>query len=273
MEYSVEAFGSILADESLPPHKHVPTGPVVLLWRGRRWSIWVDVRVRRPTIGRTEGHGQNRTLDQQDRLRPHGERTDLKQPWVCLLYPRQWTSQQVRERAHLKFELKLILNPDCHLGLYPVHCQKHVILEIDILRQNREPLEDILRKFWRTSRGRDEPELRRIEGNARLCQTSARELEPPPIKAASSGLKECLGLEVCIVPLADFRQLFPSQLSVLRMQSDHFWSVRGTGTEVHPKSSCDMNEERMNDSARKVCADYSLLLWTCEMDSEQSEPL
>lgn len=41
--------------------------------------------------------------------------------------------------------------------------------------------------------------------------------------------------------------------------------------EVHPEPSCRMSKERMDDSVRKVGADYSLLLWTCEMDPKQSQ--
>lgn len=149
----------------------------------------------------------------------------------------------------LELVSKLLLDPDCHSRLRSVHGQKHVILEVDSLREYREPLVEIIRESWRTSSSRNKLKLFCVEGKTRLHEIFAGELEPPSIEAASHDVKKHLCLKNCIIPLVDFRDLFPSQLSVFRVQSDHYGGISDTSMEIHPNRSRCGNKERMNDGA------------------------
>ena len=138
-------------------------------------------------IDRREGHDSNHTLGLQKCLHPltSGRSQTLSDMFATPSLNRVSVS---REQTHSKLTPKLIPNPGCHLPHYPTPSQTQELLEIEVLRQNREPLEDTLRKFWWPSSGRNEPEFWRVKGNGRPHRTLARELEPPPEKVDSSGL-------------------------------------------------------------------------------------
>ena len=72
-------------------------------------------------------------------------------------------------------------------------------------------------------------------------------LEPPSMKARSCDVKEYMSLDSCNTPLADFRDLFRGQLSVFRVESDHYRRMSEIGTGMRPRSSRGGDEERMED--------------------------
>lgn len=175
--------------------------------------------------------------------------------------------------TYLKLISKLFLNPDRHLRFLPIHGQKQVILKIYGLRENRESLNGVLRKWRQRPSSWNKLEFCCVEGEARLRQILATKLEPPPVKTPGGDLKEYLSLEVWIVPLADFCELFKGSLGMFRVQLDHIRCVCNVCTEMHPEPSCGVGEEGVYDSVRSVRTHYSLLLWTCEVDPKQSQPL
>ena len=113
-----------------------------------------------------------------------------------------------KTNPYLELVSKLLFDPCCHLRLCSVHGQKHVILEVDYLREYRESLADILRESWGVAGGRGKPEACCVERNACLSEIFARENGPSYVNAPSNVIKECMSLKICITPLGDFCELF-----------------------------------------------------------------
>ena len=94
---------------------------------------------------------------------------------------------------------------------------------------------------------RDKPEIRRIEGHARVHETSAGQVEQPSVKTAGGDIKKCMNLETWIESFVDFCKLFKTQLTMLCVQSDRCVWVSGIGMEADPEPSGGGDKEWMNE--------------------------
>ena len=161
--------------------------------------------------------------------------------------------------AHLKFVSKLLLYPGCHLRLYFIHGQKHVILQVDDLGEHHDLLTDIICEFWWAPSVRNESKFCYVEGNTRLLEKMANELEGLWAKEHSSKEKKCMNQKTRIVPQAYFGELFVKSLRMFYTQLDY--SGRGFGIgEIRPDRSHGVDVEWVNDGIRQVSVQYSILL-------------
>ena len=159
----------------------------------------------------------------------------------------------------LKFVSKLLLYPGCHLRLYIIHGQKHVILQVDDLGEHHDLLTDIVCEFRWALGIRNESNFRCVEGNTRLLEIMASELEEPCLEGRNSEEKQRMNQKACIVPYVYFCELFVSSLSIFCTQLDHPGRVFGIA-EMHPNRSHAINIEWVNDGIRQVSVQYSILL-------------
>ena len=158
----------------------------------------------------------------------------------------------------LKFVSKL-LYPGCHLRLYIIHGQKHVILQVDDLGEHHDLLTDIVCEFRWALGIRNESIFRCVEGNTRLLEIIASELEEPRLEGHRSGEKQCMNQKARIVSHVYFCELLVSSLSMFCTQSDYSGGVFDIA-EMHPDRSHAMDKEWVNDGIRQVSVQYSILL-------------